>query len=121
MQFLAQWFNSDDPNNRATLMDVMEYMSIGSLAKVVVGTPAQIADYLEAMVDEADVDGFNVIPVAQPASALELVDLVIPELQRRGRFRTHYEGNTLRENFSHTSHPRLDPTHHAFTLSLESP
>ena len=121
MQFLAQWFNSDDPNNRATLKDVMEYMSIGSLAKVVVGTPSQIADYLEAMVDEADVDGFNFIPVAQPASTLELVDLVIPELQKRGRFKTHYEGNTLRENFSCTSHPRLDPKHHAFTLSMESP
>jgi len=119
MQFLAQWFNSDDPDNQATLQDVMDYMSIGSLAKVVVGDPSQVADYLEEMVDVADVDGFNIIPVAQPASTLELVDLVIPELQKRGRFRTEYEGSTLRENFLGEGNQRLDKTHHAFKLGLE--
>ena len=36
--------------------------------------------------------------VAMPADLIRLVDLLIPELQRRGRFRTEYKGRTLREN-----------------------
>jgi alkanesulfonate monooxygenase len=43
-------------------------------------------------------DGFNVMPPVLPASLNEFVDLVVPELQRRGLFRTAYEGRTLREN-----------------------
>lgn len=35
-----------------------------------------------------DIDGFNLLPVIQPASFDEFVDLVVPELQRRGRMRT---------------------------------
>jgi len=43
-------------------------------------------------------DGFNILPSVLPASLNDFVDLVIPELQRRGLFRTEYEGITLREN-----------------------
>lgn len=43
-------------------------------------------------------DGFNVMPPVLPQSLNEFVDLVVPELQKRGLFRTAYEGTTLREN-----------------------
>ena len=43
-------------------------------------------------------DGFNVMPAWLPGSLTEFVDMVIPELQRRGLFRTEYEGKTLRDN-----------------------
>lgn len=43
-------------------------------------------------------DGFNVLPPVLPASLDEFVDMVIPELQRRGLFRTAYTGTTLREH-----------------------
>ena len=43
-------------------------------------------------------DGFNVMPAYLPGSLKDFVDLVIPELQRRGLFRKEYEGMTLREN-----------------------
>jgi len=39
-----------------------------------------------------------VMPQVLPGSLKDFVDLVIPELQRRGLFRLHYEGRTLREN-----------------------
>ena len=119
MQFLARWFNSDDPEGGATLQDVADYMSIGSLSTVIVGSPAQVADQLEELVDVGGVDGFNVIPVSQPGSTIELVDLLIPELQRRGRFRKSYAGSTLRENFLGEGNARLDPSHPAFKVSLD--
>jgi len=117
MKFLASWFNSDDPEQQATLQDVADYMSIGSLATVIVGTAAQVADELEELVDVGGVDGFNLIPVAQPESAHELVDLLIPELQRRGRFRTKYEASTAREMFMGPGQRRLERSHPAFKVS----
>lgn len=62
------------------------------------GTPAQIADELESWFSDGAADGFNVMPPVLPGSLRDFVDLVIPELQRRGLFRTRYEGRTLREN-----------------------
>jgi len=43
-------------------------------------------------------DGFNMLPALLPSSINEFVDQVVPELQRRGLFRTAYEGSTMREN-----------------------
>jgi hypothetical protein len=63
-----------------------------------IGTPAQIADVMEHWFRAGAADGFNVMPAWLPGSLEDFVDLVIPELQRRGLFRTEYEGLTLREN-----------------------
>lgn len=64
----------------------------------IVGTPAQVADQLQLWFENEAADGFNVLPPVLPGSLDDFVDLVIPELQRRGLFRTAYEGTTLREN-----------------------
>jgi FMN-dependent oxidoreductase (nitrilotriacetate monooxygenase family) len=63
-----------------------------------VGTPRQIADELEHWFVEKAADGFNLLPPHVPAALNEFVDLVVPELQRRGLFRTEYEGAMLRQN-----------------------
>jgi FMN-dependent oxidoreductase (nitrilotriacetate monooxygenase family) len=65
---------------------------------VVMGTPEHIADVMEDWFMSEACDGFNVMPPYLPGSLDDFVDLVIPELQRRGLFRTEYEGKTLREN-----------------------
>ena len=62
------------------------------------GTPATIADQLEAWFAGGGADGFNVMPPYLPGALNDFVDLVVPELQRRGVFRRAYEGRTLREN-----------------------
>jgi len=63
-----------------------------------IGTAADIADELEAWFVGGACDGFNVMPAWFPGGLDDFVDLVIPELQRRGLFRTRYEGRTLRAN-----------------------
>jgi FMN-dependent oxidoreductase (nitrilotriacetate monooxygenase family) len=63
-----------------------------------VGTPSQIADELQSWFENEAADGFNVMPPIQPGGLSDFVTYVIPELQRRGLFRTAYEGRTLREN-----------------------
>lgn len=61
------------------------------------GNPAQVADQMEEWFRGEACDGFNVGMPVMPRCLGNFVDLVIPELQRRGIFRTEYRGGTLRE------------------------
>ena len=63
-----------------------------------VGTPKTIADSMEEWLLGEGCDGFNVMFPYVPEGLDDFVDKVVPELQRRGLFRTEYEGTTLREN-----------------------
>lgn len=70
--------------------------NLGSLA--ITGTPAQVADEMERLVDEGGIDGFLIEPTFGGAESYrELVDLLMPELRRRGRIKPLEEGQTLRE------------------------
>lgn len=62
------------------------------------GTPAHVADQLEARFHAQAADGFNVMPATLPGGLDDFVDLVVPELQRRGLVRREYEGTTLRDH-----------------------
>jgi alkanesulfonate monooxygenase len=66
--------------------------------RVVLGTPVDIADQIQDWFERDAADGFNLIPPLMPSSLTEFVDLVVPELQRRGIFRRDYEGTTLRDH-----------------------
>lgn len=70
--------------------------SVGLLQMV--GTPAQVADQMEAYFDAVGGDGFMLSPIYSPGAIEEFVDLVVPELQRRGRLRRDYTGTTQRDH-----------------------
>ena len=63
-----------------------------------IGTPAQIVDVMQDWFESEACDGFNITPTHLPTGCEDFVELITPELQRRGLFRTEYEGRTLREN-----------------------
>ena len=63
-----------------------------------VGTPQTIADQMEEWLMERGCDGFNIMFPYLPEGLDDFVDRVVPVLQKRGLFRTEYEGVTLREN-----------------------
>jgi hypothetical protein len=63
-----------------------------------VGGPREIADALEEQFSSGACDGFVIAATHVPGAYEEFVQLVVPELQRRGLFHTEYEGATLREN-----------------------
>ena len=68
--------------------------------RAVAGTPAQLADFMEEEFEATGCRGGFMIshPYTTPRDTMDIIDFLIPELQRRGRFRTSYEGSTLREN-----------------------
>ena len=63
-----------------------------------VGTAAEIADTMQRWLENDACDGFNVMFPTVPEGLDDFAALVVPELQRRGLFRTEYEGTTLREH-----------------------
>ena len=66
--------------------------------QILVGTPKYMADVMEEWFMQRGADGFTVLQPYYPEPLQDFVDLVIPELQKRGLFRTEYTGPTLREN-----------------------
>lgn len=81
-----------------TLRDIGRLYAEGILLPHVVGTPIQIADQLEESFKNGEADGFIISPAYLPGAFEEFVELVVPELQRRGLFRTDYTGKTLRDH-----------------------
>jgi FMN-dependent oxidoreductase (nitrilotriacetate monooxygenase family) len=81
-----------------TVRQLYETVSAGFWHMGMVGTPTSIADLMEEWFTTGAADGFNIQSPCIPVDSQDFVDLVIPELQRRGLFRTEYESNTLRGN-----------------------
>lgn len=88
-------------NQPWTKKNIAEYLSVGGLQAKLIGSPTTVADQLERWVDITDVDGFNVIHITNPGCFEDMAEYLIPELRRRGRFRSHVEkeGATAREVF----------------------
>jgi FMN-dependent oxidoreductase (nitrilotriacetate monooxygenase family) len=83
--------------NNLTVRELAQKVG-GYAGQSFIGTPASIADEMEEWLETRACDGFNVMFPTVPAGLDEFVDMVVPELQRRGLFRKDYEGTTLREH-----------------------
>ncbi|MGD9695349.1 MAG: LLM class flavin-dependent oxidoreductase [Thermoleophilia bacterium] len=104
-------FSTADPGREWTPREIARWVSIGGMGPVVVGSPATVADEMERWVEEADIDGFNLAYAITPGTFEDLVEHLVPELQRRGRARVEYEGTTLRESLSGAGVTRLRDDH----------
>ncbi len=83
-----------------TVRELFHYFSATCRGHLlIVGNPEQIADQIEEWFVQEAADGFNICPPYMPGGLDLFIDLVVPELQRRGLFRTEYEGSTFREHF----------------------
>lgn len=76
------------------------YMAVaaGNGHRQAIGTPADIVDLMQEWFEGEAADGFNVLGEHMPGGLEDFVQMVVPEMQRRGLYRTAYEGRTLREN-----------------------
>ncbi len=86
----------DDPTRVWTVRELGEHAAIGGLGTTLVGGPGRVADALEAWIEETGVDGFNLAYAVTPETFEDVVAYVVPELQRRGRYKTAYAPGTLR-------------------------
>ncbi len=92
-----------------TKRKLIDSFILGSRQPPIVGSPVTVADALQQWVTEADVDGFNLSRTVMPECVQDVVDLLVPELQARGAYKTGYAPGTLRDKLF--GHPRLPDTH----------
>ncbi|MEB0039486.1 MULTISPECIES: LLM class flavin-dependent oxidoreductase [unclassified Pseudomonas] len=97
-------------NNDWTRRHLLDQHALGGRYITLVGSPEQVADELESWIAETGLDGFNLTRIVTPESYVDFIDLVIPELQHRGSYKTAYDAGSLREKLFHQG-PRLPDSH----------
>ena len=95
-----------------TKRKLIDQFVLGSRQSPIVGSPAEVADELQSWVDETGVDGFNLSRTVVPECIESFVDLVVPVLQERGRYKHAYAAGTYREKLF-AAGPRLASPHPA--------
>lgn len=85
-------------DERKTLRELMLSVTRSIGHKISIGTPEQVADEMEQWFREDACDGFNLQLAYSPGAMTDIAEQLVPELQRRGLFRTEYEGTTLRDH-----------------------
>ena len=112
-------FSQADPNRKWTVREAAEFIGLGGRGPVLVGDPSQVADQLEAWQDDTGIDGFNLAFAVAHESMRDVVELIVPELQKRGRYRKDYEPGTLREQLFGQG-PRLPRVHPGVSADIRT-
>ncbi|NDO77090.1 NtaA/DmoA family FMN-dependent monooxygenase [Kocuria indica] len=106
-------FTLQSKDKQWTREEIAKHCALGGMGAVLVGSAQTVADQLETWVDEGGLDGINLAYHVSPGSFEDFVEYVVPELQARGRYRTEYEGTTLRESLYGEGQARVKDTHPA--------
>ena len=112
IQSAVEAFSTADPNKQWTVRELADWVGIGGFGPLIVGSAQTVADELQAWVEETDVDGFNFAYVLAHETFRDVVELLVPELQKRGVYKTEYAAGTLRDKLFGDG-PRLADNHPA--------
>jgi FMN-dependent oxidoreductase (nitrilotriacetate monooxygenase family) len=110
VQSAVETFTTIDPTREWTVREMVDWVGIGGFGPLFVGSPQTVADLMQEWVEDTDVDGFNLAYAVTPETFEDAVDLLVPELQKRGVYKTEYRAGTLREKLFGKS-PRLEAPH----------
>jgi long-chain alkane monooxygenase len=104
-------FTVADPDRVWTLRELAEHNAIGGRGPLFVGSAVQVADAIEAWIDQTGADGLNLSYAVMPESYADFGTYVVPELQRRGRYKRDYQPGVLREKLYGTGRTYLPAAH----------
>jgi alkanesulfonate monooxygenase len=111
-------FTIADPNRVWTVGEVAQHLAIGGRGPLFVGSAEQVADELQAWIEATDADGFNLAYVVTPETYVDIVDLLVPELQRRGAYKRRYATGTFREKLYGDGQRLLSADHPAAAVRV---
>ncbi|HFX6225933.1 LLM class flavin-dependent oxidoreductase [Acinetobacter nosocomialis] len=97
IQSLLDSYVNADPERVWTIEEIANWNSLGGNGPVLVGSAETVSDALQQWVDDTDVDGFNLAYILTHQTFADVVEFVVPELQKRGVYQTSYTQGTLRE------------------------
>jgi alkanesulfonate monooxygenase len=106
-------FTTADPDRTWTVREIAAHAAIGGRGPVVVGSPRLVVDEMLNWAEETGIDGFNLAYAVTPETFVDFVDLIVPELQTRGVYKTAYAPGTLREKLYGPGRARLPDSHPA--------
>lgn len=89
-------------DTQPTVRELLGYLNAGGGHLTLIGTPEEIVDVMEDWFEEGVADGFNLMPPTLPGSLEDFVELIVPEMQKRGIYRKKYETYTFREHLGLT-------------------
>jgi len=98
-------------NNDWTRQRLLDQHALGGRYITVIGSAQHVADELESWIAETGLDGFNLTRIVTPETYVDFIDLVIPELQRRGSYKTAYDSGSLREKLFPEGEAHLPERH----------
>ena len=110
IQSVVDTFSTADPERQWSVKAMADWVGIGGFGPLMVGSAQTVADELQSWVEETDVDGFNLAYAVTHETFTDVVELLIPELQKRGVYKQEYSQGTLREKLFGAS-PRLQTPH----------
>ncbi|WP_347018447.1 LLM class flavin-dependent oxidoreductase [Acinetobacter calcoaceticus] len=97
IQSLLDSYVNADPERIWTIEEIANWNSLGGNGPVLVGSAETVSDALQQWVEDTDVDGFNLAYILAHQTFADVVDFIVPELQKRGVYQTSYAQGTLRE------------------------
>lgn len=103
-------FSSADPSRQWTVREAAQFVGLGGRSPVLIGTGAEVADALEQWQASTGIDGFNLTFAVAHETFSDIVEFVVPELQRRGVYQSCYEEGPLRQKLFGRG-PHLPTTH----------
>lgn len=110
---------SGNPDEAWTVRKLAEWVGVGGFGPVIVGSGQTVARELARIQDETDVDGFNLAYHITPGTFEDIVEFVVPELQKLGRYKTEYTPGTLRHKlFGQGDH--LPQNHYGSRFALRN-
>lgn len=97
IQSLLDSYVNADPQRVWTIEEIANWNSLGGNGPVLVGSAETVSDALEQWVEDTDVDVFNLAYILAHQTFADVVEFIVPELQKRGVYQTSYAQGTLRE------------------------
>ncbi|ONN48767.1 5,10-methylene tetrahydromethanopterin reductase [Acinetobacter genomosp. 33YU] len=97
IQSLLDSYVNVDPERVWTIEEIANWNSLGGNGPVLVGSAETVSDALEQWVEDTDIDGFNLAYILAHQTFADVVEFIVPELQKRGVYQTSYAQGTLRE------------------------
>lgn len=97
IQSLLDSYVNADPERVWTIEEIANWNSLGGNGPVLVGSAENVSDALQQWVEDTDVDGFNLAYILAHQTFADVVEFIVPELQKRGVYQTSYAQGTLRE------------------------
>lgn len=112
MQSAIEAMTKYNPGRKVKVRDIAAFEDVPGREPFIVGSAGQVCEMMIQWIDDTGLDGFNLVRTVEPAGLKSFIDLVVPELQDRGRYKTEYAPGTLREKMFPRGTARLPDSHY---------